>query len=723
MEMEDFKNKFIEDAIELVSKLESVLLDLENSPQDKELIQEVFRVMHTLKGVSGMYGFENIAQYTHQLESVYDYIRNGQLAVSKKILDITLASVDHLLRLLKDEEFTDPTNISNQQNLLGNIAEVIVSAGFELPKTIQAKTEKKAKDTNDDKLKTYYILFEPDDSYFYRGINLSEIFDELSQLGEYQIVEHKISFFDSSESEQSDVKWGIYLVSRKGIDAVEEVFMFILDNCKILRYADTNIFDEVEVDRYIDRRLLNVEKILTMDDISNQEFDLNPIKDEDDLETAALKRINEELYKIKTPENQDEHTEPSHFPNQQKDISESKTDNESLKNLGKLITSRIYVYSTKLDYLMYLVSELVTTRAQLGTISETKSYGTLDEIVEKIDKLSKNFRDNALSIRLVPVNDMVIRFKRLIRDLSQSLNKEVRFITQGTETELDKNIIDTIVEPIMHIIRNCIDHGIEAPEIREAQGKPREGVIKLTSFNSGTNVFIQIQDDGGGINHHKVLEKAIEKGFVQPETKLSRREIYNLIFLPGFSTAQSLTGVSGRGVGMDVVRKKIAEVRGEVDVDSEIGLGTSFTLKLQQTVSIIDTLLVKSGLCYFMIPLSEVEVCDQKSYIELFKTNNKLIEYDNDLVPFVHLHETFKFKTNQPKDEKIIFVNRNEYKFAIVVDSILGEYQAVLKPMGYVFKKQEFLSGASILGDGNIALMLDTKRLLDYSMGNEIALK
>jgi two-component system chemotaxis sensor kinase CheA len=371
------------------------------------------------------------------------------------------------------------------------------------------------------------------------------------------------------------------------------------------------------------------------------------------------------------------------------------------------------VDASKLDTLMYLVTELVTTKSELLLSIQKQSATKIVETAEKIDKLSKLFSENALNIRLVSLQEMLLKYQRLIRDLSNKLGKKVNFSIKGEDTELDKNMVDVIAEPIMHLIRNCIDHGLEIPEKRKESGKSETGTIIFNAYESGNNVYIQIGDDGVGIDTDYVYTKAVEQNFIQPGTQLDEKGIFDLIFLPGFSTAQSLTDISGRGVGMDIVRKKIHEIRGEVIVESTRGKGTIFTLKLQQTISIIDTLLIVSDQSTFAIPIEDVESCDLEEHGVLFRQQSNLIDFKGELIPFVYLRDKFTSNSPAPDKEKLIIINKQGKKYAIVADEIIGQHQAVIKPLNKTFQNIDFLSGASILGDGSITLLLNTDKLKD----------
>jgi two-component system, chemotaxis family, sensor kinase CheA len=693
--MKDFKDSFIEEALGLITNLETVMLELEGEPDNMGLIQEVFRTMHTLKGTSSMFGFSNISEFTHDLESIYDLIRNGELRLSKKISDMTLASVDHIQNLLKDPAFKSEINHRKQKELLLIIKQISGELGI----NENGSRTIKNKHAGTKEIKTYLISFRPDEQVLFRGVNLLFIFSDLASLGQL----HMISYHELQKeikTESDDQTWGIYLATAENIQAIEEVFLFVLEFCKIVKISDANLFDEEDFIEKIENINLNANSIEEL--VFSKTVPAEPV--------VAATSIGAES----VPSEMENFNDDQEIGNTE--IITLKADNESFKNISRLVTSRVSVESEKLDQLMYLVSELVITRAELDLVVEKKDYTKLDLLKEKFDKLTNQFRDNTLSMRLMPINDILVRFRRLVRDLSQSMKKEIEFVTTGTETELDKNVMDALVEPILHLLRNCLDHGIEMPEDREVAGKNRKGQIRLTASHSGNNVFIKVEDDGKGIDPEYLRKKAIAKGFITSDAQLTRQEMYNLIFLPGFSTAEMVSDISGRGVGMDVVRKKINEIRGEVEIKSEVGSGTCFTIKLQQTISILDTLLVESADKHFLVPLSEVEFCGSKESSEIFSTGNKHLKYNNNLIPFVHLRSELNLAGSDGEKIKYVIINKNNKQFAVLIDKIVGEYQAVLKPLGKLLQKQEFLSGASIMGDGKLALMLNSDRLLDYAL-------
>jgi two-component system chemotaxis sensor kinase CheA len=659
-----FRDKFIEEANGLLDRLEKDLLELENKPSNKELIESAFRAMHTIKGVSGMYGFDFICEFTHHMESIYQSIRDNKLQFNKDIFDITFQSVDHIRRLLSDEKMAEVTNQKTHHSLIESISKII-STGQGIP----PETKKENEVTSPVKaMNTWHILLTTNEKMFFRGISLINIFKELSEIGSYEI--EKAEPLSTSDSDT----WNIFLTTEASENEINEVFLFIEDDCTIVNLVKGDLFGN---------------------DSPSQ-----VISESDESEISILDYVEDTgKQKGKKPECE----------------KEAKTEIV----IGKKQVKRISVDSVKLDHLMFLVSELITVNSQLSLSSRDQGYDKIRPYLEKVDSLSKQFRNNAIEIRLVPLSDTVLRFQRLIRDLSKQLNKKVDFVTQGTNTELDKNTIDQLTEPLMHIVRNCLDHGIENPETRLQKGKPEQGTITMSAYNSGNNVFIEISDDGSGIDIEKVRNKAIDKGIIKPQDKLDKTDIFSLIFLPGFSTAQSLTEVSGRGVGMDVVRKRISDLRGEIFIDSEQGVGTTFTLKLQQSMSIVDSLLFTIDDNFFTVPISDIEICSQVSSHEIDqRRHTSTLPFNNGLIPFIDLRMLLKLGGNYKENLKLIVIKNSEREIALLSDKIVGEHQAVLKPLGKSLRNQKYITSASQLGDGNMAFMIDINSLMKNTIGS-----
>ncbi|MEA2106493.1 MAG: chemotaxis protein CheA [Bacteroidota bacterium] len=672
--MDKFTAKFIEEATDNIKDLEDALLILDNDPGNKELIERVFRAMHTIKGGGAMFGFQQLSDFTHHLENIYDLVREGKLQVTRDLLDITLESVDHMKVLLTNENVNSPELTAHHNDLIVRIKKISESPTED---TEPISNSEKDKET---KLKTYYIYFEPDEDIFNDGTNPLFLLDELHGLGDCKVFSHfnKVPDIEKINVTKCYTYWEILLATEEDVNAITDVFIFVEDQCAL------------EINEVSNYNILSNELIVNeLTNISEEKHDI------------GLSEIQQIIKKhTKTTEN---------------DLSEIEN---AIKKSGPLpsvkenVLSSIRVSSSKLDRMMNLVSEFVTTQARLSLYAEQTADSELMSIAENVQKLSRQLRDNAFDIVLVPIETMLTRFQRLVRDLSKDQNKDIAFSAEGGDTELDKTIIESLTDPLLHILRNSIDHGIESAEQRKKLNKPEQGKILLKAFYSGANVIIQISDDGAGIDPKKIKNKAIQKGLISKDADLSKNEILDLTFLPGFSTAENITDVSGRGVGMDVVKRKLAEIRGEVEIDSEVNVGTTLTIKLPLTLSIIDGLLVKIDKNHYIIPLNAVDKIYATEHKKVVNTYNNMIILDGDQIPFYYLREEFDFPEGTQDIEQIIVVSYTDQKIGLVVDDVVGEYQAVLKSLGKLYKQQEIISGATILGDGTVALVMDPNKII-----------
>lgn len=668
--MDNFKRKFAEEALDLTNELETVLMRIASSPDDKELIEHIFRIMHTLKGNSAMFGFSMIDQYTHQLETIYDLIRNGKMKVTDELMDLTLASVDHIRNLLDEENSKRDDVQANHKRLLGRIAVVIEG------KTQTASVKEKAEPTPvADDYKSFYVYFQPNADILANGTNPLFLVEDFKAIGDYIALPNiNIPGIKEMDSEKCYTSWEIILSTKEEKDKIDEIFIFAEDSCTL------------EIDKISDTNLL-----------VQPDF-IKKIKEE----TASGKKIG--LQRINDLAISEDKTEKNTTLANSRAVEPTTT----LKNI-----SNIRVSSEKLDELINLVSELVTTQAGLSLIAEKINDKELLVIAEDVEKLSRRLRDSTFGIRLIPIENMITRFQRLVRELSHELKKDIAFQTEGTEIELDKNMIEGLIDPIMHIIRNSIDHGIESPEERKKHGKSPRGIITFKAFYSGSNVYIQVADDGAGIDVNKIRKHAIAKGLIQPESSLSSKEILDLIFLPGFSTSENVTNISGRGVGMDVVKRKIADLRGEINLETRVNEGTTITAKLPLTLSIIDGLLVQIDDAYFVIPLSSVNKCFEFKHEILVNAVNNLIYVNDGHIPFIYLRKEFEIDTACPDLEQVVIIEYGDVRIGLTVDKVIGEYQAVLKSLGSMYKKQDIISGATILGDGTVALVVDPNKIIN----------
>lgn len=661
--MEVFQVKYKEEAIELIEGMEKSLLSMESNLNDPALIEDVFRNMHTLKGNSSMFGFKLIADFTHHLESIYDLIRSGEMKISKQILNVSFSALDHLSSLVVNDTLISEREKKSHKQLSEKFIEIIDGATGNKPTNGTVINQDEHITSTVNGLRNWQIHFYPDKSFFLNGSNPLTIINELHQLGECKAlaITDDIPLLEDCDVDNCYTSWKILLSTDKGLNSIREIFEFVEHRCKL------EIREFTKNDHIIDSSL--------------QADNLFKTNNTDPIE--------------------DDNSSPSKIKDIQNQISK------------KHVISSIRVPSERLDNLMNLVSELMTLQAKLGTLTEQNPQPELLGVSENLEKISTRLRDNAFSMCLVPLENMVTPFHRLVRDLASELNKEIDFVTEGTETELDKNIMEGLSDPLMHLIRNSIDHGIEDPETRLRSGKAKQGKILFKAYCAGTNVYIEIQDDGKGIDPEKIRKKAIEKGIINTDDNLNDKEILNLIFLPGFSTADEVSEISGRGVGMDVVKRRIADIRGQIKIKSGVNIGTTITIKLPITVSIIDGLLVKINDADFVIPLSAVERCYEVSSDRQLNRFNNIIVLDGEQIPFISLSNEFDGIEKPASSREIVIIYYDEKKVGLIVDQVVGKFQAVLKPLGKYFLRMDNISGATILGNGKIALVLDTNNVIE----------
>jgi two-component system, chemotaxis family, sensor kinase CheA len=692
-------NIYLEEAKELLGKLETCLLELSESGSQKNQVEEIFRIMHTLKGNSSMFGLDKVAQFIHNLESLYDKIRTGKLNISKEIITITFKSLDHIKNIINDPDLLQAENFNNSAAYsktilaLQNEGESQITQTAVLPQTLPDVTGEA----------TFYIYFNPEADLFQNGSNPLLLINELASLGNVKVIPgfKEIQPLSSYNPKYCYSFWEIIVATKLPIEQIKEVFLFVESSAElnIKQLANTNLLDRPFFVTQLNNLPLYTNKLIGFEKIEAF-FTL----DESDTTVQVTPLSPKTIY-----------TEEA--------VATSKTETTKPTKKEKSVTS-IRVSSDKLDNLMSIVSELVTTQASLTLFAEKRKNAELDVITENVTKLSRRLRDVALGMTLIPIKQLMNRFQRLVRELATDLNKEVELVIEGDETELDKNIIETLSDPIMHILRNSLDHGLESAEERLKKGKSAKGRILFKAYYSGANVHIQIKDDGKGLNPELLRTSAIKKGLITETDILTEKEIFELILQPGFSTASKVTDISGRGVGMDVVKRNITDIRGEIEIASKLNQETSFTIILPLTLSIIDGLLVQIDGENFIVPLTVVDKCYEVHAADLRNNFNRLLILEGNQIPFLNLREKFNLKSELPEISQIIVVNNGDKKIGITVDSIVGEYQAVLKPLGKYYKSQDYISGATILGDGTVALVFDTNKIINQfsPQVNELAI-
>jgi len=696
--MDKHQIAFKEEAYELLGELEAALMALEENPQDNELIGRVFRAMHTIKGSGAMFGFEAIAAFTHDVETVFDHVRNGRIAVSRDLIDLTLRARDHIHRLLDGRE-DDGNQGAEATQIVARFRQLLPDAksggnGAQDGPEAQAAAPPPGDETSQpesDGSATYRIRFRPAPGIFATGNNPVRILDELRELGPCSILAHTdaVPSLDEIDPELCYTYWDILLTTQKGLNAVQDVFIFV-DDAVELR------IEPIDAEENWDKKIGEI--MVERGDVAPEALAKVLIE---------RKRIGEELIekglvlpeKVEAALAEQEHVREIHKERQNAEAAAS-----------------IRVAASRLDVLVDLVGELVTVQSRLTQTASSLHDAGLLLVAEEVERLTGELRDNTMSIRMLPIGSTFSKFKRLVRDLSAELGKEIVFLTEGAETELDKNMIEKLNDPLVHLIRNCVDHGIERPEARTAAGKPTRGVVRLTAEHSGASVLIRIEDDGSGLDAEAIRAKALEKRLISPETALAEKDLFSLIFSPGFSTAKAVTNISGRGVGMDVVKRSIDALRGTIEIASQRGAGTTITLKLPLTMAIIDGLLVRIGQGYFILPLATVEECVELTLRDIKEAHGRdLANVRGELVPYIPLRQQFGIGGEPPAIQQIVTTRVDGSRIGLVVDQVVGQHQAVIKPLGQFYQGVEEVSGATILGDGTLALILDIPKIFQSS--------
>ena len=675
------RQAFKEEALELLGELETSLLELETDTTNDKVINRVFRAMHTIKGSGAMFGFENIASFTHEVETVFDLARTGRIEVTRELLSLTLLARDHILAMVEGKD-SDP---GAQEVIRGLRA---LNPKHKPPEA--TPTREPLTCAMNPNLRTWRIRFAPPKNLFMSGTNPASLLEELCEMGEHHIIMHvkDIPALPLLNPEDCLVWWDIILTTASSEDDIRDVFIFVEEDSD-----------------------LTIQKVGSCQGIDEESYKLigQILVEKNDITKDALERILLERKPIGQLLSEAGLVSSSQ-------VEAALVEQQEVKRLRQTAsaeaqqTSSIRVPAQKLDFLVDLVGELVTAQARLTQFASEQSDARLQAISEEIERLSDELRDNTLGIRMLPIGSTFSRFKRLVRDLSQELGKRIVLETHGEDTELDKTVIERLNDPLVHLLRNSIDHGIESPEERMARGKNPEGRIELSAEHSGGEVLIRIIDDGAGIDPDRIRAKAVEKGIIAADTLMSDKDALMLIFAPGFSTADKVTSVSGRGVGMDVVKRNIDALRGRISLESVPGQGTTISVRIPLTLAIIDGLQVQVEDSYFIMPLSAVEECVE--LIRKDKDRADLINLRGQMVPYISLRAGFEIPGQTPEIEQVVVCNSQGRRVGIVVDRVIGEHQTVIKSLGKVYQDIRGISGATIKGDGSMALILDIAALV-----------
>lgn len=661
MAMDQYLEMFVSESKEHVQAMNDNLLKLENAPDDVSIVNEIFRSAHTLKGMAGTMGYTDLMTLTHQLENVLDELRNGKIHFSSDLLDLIFEAMDNIETMvdsiaLGGDGKQDVTEIIEKLKTISGGKSVTLdstSNGNELSNG-QINYDEYELSVLEESLSqgynVYEILVELRSDCMLKGVRAFMVFDTLSKTGE---IVKSTPAVDQLEEENFDQSFTVTYLTKLSMDEVEKAILAISE---------------------IDKVTLSE---LTIENLRNRNSNV--------------------VQASKKEESSTEHGDAS-------------------RNLGLQRTKSIRVNIEKLDSLINLFEELIIDRGRLEEITKEINHPVLKETVEKISRVSSDLQSIVLNLRMVPVSTVFNRFPKMVRQLARNLQKKIQLVISGEETELDRTVIDQIGDPLVHLLRNSIDHGIEMPEERLTKGKPEEGTILLKAYHSGNHVFIEISDDGGGINIEKVLNKAIKNGLVDEKTakNLSNEEIIEFIFSPGFSTSEQVSDLSGRGVGLDAVKNKIEQLGGTISVKTEKGQGSRFIIQLPLTLSIIAVMLVEIGKEKYAIPLTSIveNIIFNKKDIQ-YAHNQPVLHFRDRVVPLLYLDKIFQVKDVEETDElSAVIIQKGDKWAGFVVSSFLGQQEVVLKSLGEYLKNVFAISGATILGNGEVALVIDPNALL-----------
>jgi two-component system chemotaxis sensor kinase CheA len=658
---------FRTEAAECLEQIESGLLDLTRDLTDRAQVDAVFRGLHTLKGSGAMFGFDALAAFTHHCETAFDKVRKGDVPATHELVSAVLSAQDHM-RALLETPHGDHDEVSAA--LLENLHRAVGAAGGDVTQPQAAAAAATAASTGD-ALKEWRLRFSLPANAMMNGTNPVALLDELRDLGECRIVADtsRIPAFDALDPAEIHIAWDVTLKTRHGRSEIEDVFIFVMD-----------------------------EMSLEIAEIAPQAPAV-----------AAPVAV----------------SAPAAKPAAPVEVSTPQVTAVSDGKQGKAASAEnVRVPAERLDEMMDRVGELVIAQSRLTQLAGAAADLGLRSVSEEIERLSGELRDTMMVLRMMPVASLFSRFRRLVHDLSRETGKEIELITEGETTEVDKTVIDRLADPLVHLVRNSIDHGLEKPEDRIAAGKPAKGQVILSAHQTGGEVIITIKDDGRGINRERVRAKAEASGLIQPGATLGDQELLQLIFQPGFSTAQQVTNLSGRGVGMDVVKKTVEALRGAIDISSRPGEGSEVALRIPLTLAIIDGLLVRVGKGNYVIPLSAVEECLEISIEEDLRSRGRsFISLRDSLVPFLRLRELFRTGTQPDQHQKVVVISTGTERVGLVVDQIIGDHQTVIKSMSKLHHDVVTFSGATILGDGNVALILDVAHLVAAGQQQEAQLR
>ncbi|MFL9823398.1 chemotaxis protein CheA [Rhodoplanes sp. SY1] len=709
MTIVDAADTFRQEAQELLEQLEHTLLDLEHRPGDADLIDAAFRALHTLKGSGAMFGFDRLAAFTHHVETAFDRVRKGEVAATAELIALTLHAKDQMRRLIEapveaDEAASDtilrglhlilasgPTTSAARAAATGvapPAGAVPVAAGAE---------------------QIFRVTFRLPKGAMATGTNPLLLIEDLHSLGTATVMARigEVPALDEIDPLDCHVGWEVLLTTAKPRDAIEEVFMFLLDDMELS--IETVASDAAA---FVPQGTSTDVPVLSDPPAGWSALDRRSDAGEPRSEPLAGPRADSRAA------SSTETAAPAAAGQA------ASGNGAGAAPAGRHGAGSIRVPAERLDELMDRVGELVIAQSRLKQIAAASHDPQVKSVTEEIERLARELQDTTMGVRMMPIGSLFGRFRRLVHDLSRDLGKDIELITSGEETELDKTVIERLADPLVHLIRNAADHGLEPRDGRAAAGKPATGRVSLTARHAGAAVLISVGDDGRGLDRDRIQARAEENGLIAPGTRLADEELFKIIFAPGFSTAREVTNLSGRGVGMDVVKRTIDDLRGSIDVKSTPGLGSEVTLRLPLTLAIIDGLLVRVGKGRYVIPLGAVEECVELTPEEDLRAKGRcFLNIRGDLVPYIRLREQFASRLPPDPYQKVVIVSAAGFRVGLVVDQVIGDHQTVIKSLSRLHAGIGVFSGATILGDGSVALILDVPQLVADGQAAEERLK
>jgi len=698
-DMQEALATFITESRELLQDMEAGLLELENK-ENPETVNAIFRAAHTIKGSAGLFGLDHIVRFTHVIESVLDALRGGNLAVTTELVAALLPCCDHLNSLVRD--VADGKLEENQD--MADSGKPLLAALQPYLKTPAATETGVVYRDHAERVGTiagnWLLFLQFNENCLRDGMDPLAFISYLTTMGEIVDIttfSHAMPDAGNMDPESNYLGFEVILKSEVAKESIESVFDFIRDGSLIhILPLENRIPYYVELISSLTEDNAQLGELLLKSGVITQrelEEGLNAQQAQAEVQQSPA-RIGEILVDRRVV--------------QQPLVNAALDKQKEIQNNKIRENQTIHVDAERLDKLIDLVGELVISTASASLLAMQARNTALREVNAEIISLVEEVRDSALQLRMVPIGTTFSRFQRVVRDVSKELGKDIKLVISGAETEVDKSVIEKIGDPLLHLVRNAMDHGIERAELRTAHGKPAQGTLRLNAYHSSGNIVIEVSDDGGGLNSDKIFSKAVERGLVQPGTALSDQELYALIFEPGFSTAEQVSSLSGRGVGLDVVKRNITALRGVIHIDSAPGQGTMMSIHLPLTLAIIDGFLAGVGDASYVIPLDRVVEC-----VELPVDDNRdYMELRGEVLPFIRLRQLFRKNDSVSRRQNVIVVEHLDLKAGLVVDRLMGELQTVIKPLGKLFSHVQGVDGSTILGSGEVALIIDVPTLL-----------